>query len=61
MGDSTVQLREGLAKVFAPAREVRCVKNGFKSEYIIFLLEVVCSSHGAVLKVFFVVALCWML
>ena len=42
------ELREGLEKVLAPAREVGCVKNVLLLRFV-FLLEVVCSSLGAVL------------
>ena len=42
---TVAELREESAKVFAPAREVGCVESEF-------WLEVVCSSHGAVLKLF---------
>ena len=47
---TAAELREESAKVLAPAREVGCVESEF-------WLEVVCSSHGAVLN-FFGVALC---
>ena len=42
---TAAELREESAKVLAPAREVGCVESEF-------WLEVVCSSHGAVLKLF---------
>ena len=42
---TAAELREESAKVLAPAREVGCVESEF-------WLEVVCSSDGAVLKLF---------